>query len=280
LLQCCATALIDLTSSALLSKRQEDIHLAKPNRSLSRGLRILRAFNEHPQPTLTELAKRVDLTKATCLRFLQTLQDEGYLDFDESLKRYQLRPLVLELGYAALTSMSLPVVAAPEMQALADHTGGAVNLALLDGHEVVIVGRNVAHAEKSRLVTMNLHVGMRLPAHCTAMGRVLIGATHQDVPAFVATMPLEKLTPKTLVNRPRLAKAIIEAADRGYEVVEDQLSLGYGAVGVPLLTPRGQKFALTVSFTTSEYTYPKIVKELLPALKETAGQLGRLLAAR
>ncbi|MCO5105778.1 MAG: helix-turn-helix domain-containing protein [Burkholderiaceae bacterium] len=254
--------------------------MLKTNRSLSRGLRILRAFNDLPQPTLTELAKRVDLTKATCLRFLQTLQDEGYLDCDESLKRYQLRPLVLELGYAALTSMSLPVVAGPEMQALADRTGGAVNLAVLDGHEVVIVGRHVAHAEKSRLVTMNLHVGMRLPAHCTAMGRVLIGATHPDVRAFVATMPLEKLTPKTLVNRPRLVKAIIDAAERGYEVVEDQLSLGYGAVGIPLVTPRGQKFALTVSFTTSAYTYPKIVKELLPALNEAAGQLARLLAAK
>jgi len=253
--------------------------LVKTNRSLSRGLRILRAFNEHPQPTLTELATSVDLTKATCLRFLQTLHDEGYLDFDETLKRYQLRPLVLELGYAALTSMSLPVVAGPEMQALADRAGGAVNLAVLDGDEVVIVGRNVAHAEKRRLVTMNLHVGMRLPAHCTAMGRVLIGATHSDVRAFVATMRLEKLTPKTLVNRPGLSKAIMEAASRGYEVVEDQLSLGYGAIGIPLAIPHRQKFALTVSFPTSEYSRAKIVKDMLPALKETADQLGRLLAA-
>ncbi len=84
-------------------------------------------------------------------------------------------------------------------------------------------------------------------------------------------MPLEKLTPKTLVNRPRLVKAIVDAAERGYEVVEDQLSLGYGAVGIPLVTPRGQKFALTVSFTTSAYTYPKIVKELLLALSATTG---------
>ena len=249
----------------------------KTNRSLSRGLRILRAFNDLPQPTLTELATRVDLTKATCLRFLQTLQDEGYLVFDEALKRYQLRPMVLELGYAALTSMSLPVVAGPEMQALADRTGGAVNLAVLDGHEVVIVGRNVAHAEKRSLVTMNLNVGMRLPAHCTAMGRVLIGATHSELRAFVAKMPLEKLTPKTLVNRPRLVEAFAEAAERGYAVVEDQLSLGYGAVGIPLTSPHGQRFALTVSFTTSEYSYAKIVRELLPPLRATADQLSRLL---
>lgn len=256
------------------------INLVKSNRSLSRGLRILRAFNDVPQPTLTELATRVDLTKATCLRFLQTLQEEGYLEFDEALKRYRLRPLVLELGYAALTSMSLPVVAGPVMQALADRTGGAVNLAVLDGDEVVIVGRNVANVEKRRLVTMNLHVGMRVPAHCTAMGRVLVGATHPDVREFVAAMRLEKLSPRTLVNRPRLAKAIAEAAERGYEIVEDQLSLGYGAIGIPLTTPRGQKFALTVSFTTAEYSRAKVVRDFLPMLRETADQLGRLLAAQ
>lgn len=253
--------------------------MVKSNRSLSRGLRILRAFNDLAQPTLTELASSVDLTKATCLRFLKTLQEEGYLDFDQNLKRYQLRPLVLELGYAALTSMSLPVVAGPEMQALADKTGGAVNLSILDGDEIVIVGRSIANSEKRRLVTMNLHVGMRLPAHCTAMGRVLIGATHADVRAFVARMRLEKLTPKTLVNRTGLTKAIVEAARRGYEIVEDQLSLGYGAIGMPLAISHRQKFALAVSVPTSDYSSAKIVKDVLPELRATSEQLRRLLAA-
>lgn len=252
--------------------------MTKSNRSLARGLGILRVFNESPRPTLTEISHRVGLTKATCLRFLRTLQEEGYVDYVEDLKRYQLRPLVLELGYAALASLSLPQVAAPEMQALADRTGGAVNLSVLDGDEIIVVARTVAHHEKRRLVTMNLHVGMRLPAHCTAMGRVLIGIAHPDLEGFVTGMRVEKLTPKTEVSRPQLLRAIREAAANGYEVVEDQLSLGYGAIAVPIRIPHRPPFALAVSMSTVDYSRAGLEREVLPALRETADRLTRAFA--
>ena len=175
--------------------------MIKQNRSLSRGLRILRVFNEEPRPTLTRIAASVELDKTTCRRFLLTLQEEGYVEYDETLKRYQLRPLVLELGFAALGSMSVPKVAAPYMQDLANQTGGALNLSKLEGDEVVLVGRAVAEAEKRKLVTMNLHVGMRLPAHCTAMGRILIGTTQRDVSDFVQQMAIQQVVASTLVSR-------------------------------------------------------------------------------
>jgi IclR family transcriptional regulator, pca regulon regulatory protein len=251
----------------------------KQNRSLSRGLRILRVFNEIPRPSLAEIAASVDLTKTTCRRFLMTLLEEGYVDYEEASKRYQLRPLVLELGYAALGSMSVPTFAAPYMQELANQTGGAVSLSLLEGDEVVLVGRNVANADKRRLVTMNLSVGMRLPAHCTAMGRILIGAAHEDVRVFVTGMRVEKLTPKTLVNRAQLTKAIVEAAKRGYEVVEDQLSLGYGAIAVPLTAMNSRQFALAVSQSTADYPRTRLIREMLPALNEVAEKLNRIISS-
>lgn len=247
----------------------------KGNRSLVRGLAIIRAFNETPHPSLTDIARHVGLTKATCLRFLRTLQEEGYVDYDDVLKRYQLRPLVLELGYAALASLSLPTMATPEMQALADETGGAVNLSVLEGDEVVILARTIAQAEKRKLVTMNLHVGMRLPAHCTTMGRILVGISHPDIPAFVNTMRIEKVTTKTIVDREALSSAIAQAASRGYEVTEDQLSLGYGAVGVPLLVPHHPPFALAVSLSTVDNSGEQLVQEILPLLQRTAERLSR-----
>jgi IclR family transcriptional regulator, pca regulon regulatory protein len=250
----------------------------KQNRSLSRGLRILRVFNAIPRPSLTDIAAAVQLTKTTCRRFLITLEEEGYVAYDSAAKRYTLRPLVLELGYAALGSMSAPTVAAPYMQELANQTGGAASLSVLEGDEVMLVGRCAANAEKRNLVTMNLHVGMRLPAHCTAMGRILIGAEHEDVRAFVAGMRVEKMTPKTLVNRARLAKAITEAAKRGYEVVEDQLGLGYGAVAVPLAPVNSRRFAMAVSLSTAEYSCTRLVKEILPLLNKTAEKLNRIIA--
>ncbi len=253
--------------------------MIKHNRSLSRGLRILRVFNDVPKPSLADIAAAVELTKTTCRRFLLTLEEEGYVAYDSALKRYTLRPLVLELGYAALGSLSVPTLATPYMQELANRTGGAVNLSVLEGDEVVLVGRSVANTQERKLVTMNLHVGMRLPAHCTAMGRVLIGAEHKDVRAFVSTMRIEKMSPKTLANRTQLAKAIIEAAGRGYEVVEDQLSPGYGAVAVPLAPVSSRRFALAVSVSTADYSRTRLVREVLPALNSVAGKINRIIAS-
>ncbi len=251
--------------------------MIKQNRSLSRGLRILRVFNAVARPSLADIAGAVDLTKTTCRRFLLTLQEEGYVDYDDELRRYQLRPLVLELGYAALGSMTVPSAAAPYMQELANHTGGAVNLAVLDGDEVVLVGRNVANAERRQLVTMNLRVGMRLPAHCTAMGRMLVGLTYPDPRQFVSKMRIEKMSPKTVVNRAQLTKSIAEAAQRGYEAVEDQLSLGYGAIAVPLALLGSTHFVLSASVSSVDYSKARLVRELLPALQAVAEKVRRVI---
>lgn len=245
------------------------------NRSLSRGLTILRVFNEIPAPSLTEVASRVGLTKATCLRFLRTLQEEGYLSFNEHTKRYQLRPLILELGYAALSSLSLPVIAEPEMEGLAEETLGTVNLSLRDGDEIVIVGRQVASRERRNLVTMNIHVGTRLPAHCTAMGRLLIAHEVQDIPAFVSTMRLTKMTPRTLIDRAHLEQEIAQAGQRGWAVVEEQLGIGYSAISVLIRAGHAQSFGLAVSVPSAEFSGARLVDEVLPLLQAAAERLER-----
>ena len=252
--------------------------MIKQNRSLSRGLRILRVFNDEPRPTLARIAAGVELDKTTCRRFLLTLQEEGYVEYDETLKRYQLRPLVLELGFTALGSMSVPGVAAPYMQDLANQTGGALNLTTLDGDEVVLVGRAVAEAERRKLVTMNLHVGMRLPAHCTAMGRILIGTTHRDIPGFVDKMRIQKVVASTVVSRPELVREINEAALNGYAVVEDQVSQGVSAIAVALNGGASGRFALAVSVTTGDYSRTELVRDVLPPLQEVQRKLERIFA--
>ncbi len=243
------------------------------NRSLSRGLAIVRVFNEIPSPSLTEIATRVNLTKATCLRFLRTLQDEGYVGHDEESKRYQLRPLVLELGYAALSSLSLPLMAESEMEVLADAVGGSVHLGLLDGDEVVVVARSIASLETRKLVTMNIHVGSRLPAHCTAMGRMLI-AQSEDIDAHVAAMDITQMTPKTLVHRGKLAKEIKESRKRGWSLVEEDLGMGYSAIGT-LVEAGAQRYGLAVSVNTKDYTRDRLVAEVLPLLEAAANRLQR-----
>ena len=110
------------------------------------------------------------------------------------------------------------------------------------------------------------------------MGRILIGTEHEDVRAFVAGMRVERMTPKTLVNRAQLAKAIAEATKLGYAVVEDQLGLGYGAVAVPLAAVNSRRFALAVSLSTADYSCTRLVKEIVPLLNRMADRLNRIIA--
>ena len=252
--------------------------MIKQNRSLSRGLRILRVFNEEPRPTLTRIAASVELDKTTCRRFLLTLQEEGYVEYDETLKRYQLRPLVLELGFAALGSMSVPKVAAPYMQDLANQTGGALNLSKLEGDEVVLVGRAVAEAEKRKLVTMNLHVGMRLPAHCTAMGRILIGTTQRDVSDFVQQMAIQQVVASTLLADPAHQQIIYEQQQGAYTVIEHQIRQGVSAIAVPLNGGASGLFALAVSVTTGDYSREQLIRDVLPPLQAVQTKLERIFA--
>jgi IclR family pca regulon transcriptional regulator len=245
------------------------------NRSLSRGLTILRVFNEIAAPSLTEIATRVGLTKATCLRFLRTLQEEGYLSLNEQTKRYQLRPLILELGYAALSSLSLPVIAEPEMEALAEQARGTVNLSMLDGDEIVVVGRQIASRDTRNLVTMNIHIGTRLPAHCTAMGRLLVANEVADISDFVSKMRVIKMTPKTLIHRTHLAHEIREAGCRGWEIVEEQLGIGYSAIAVLVRIGGSQPFALAVSVPSKEFSRARLVRDVLPLLQAAADRLER-----
>src|SRR4051812_1726113 len=139
--------------------------------SLERGLAVIRAFDaDHPQLTLSEVARATDLTRAAARRFLLTLVELGYVSTDG--KQFSLRPRVLELGYAYLSSQSLPEIAAPHLESLVSQVHESSSVSVLDGHEVVYVAR----VPTKRIMTVTIAVGTRFPAYATSMGRVLLAA--------------------------------------------------------------------------------------------------------
>ncbi|MDX5311679.1 MAG: helix-turn-helix domain-containing protein, partial [Rhodococcus sp. (in: high G+C Gram-positive bacteria)] len=108
--------------------------------SLARGLSVIKAFDaEHPRRTLSEVAKATDLTRATARRFLLTLVELGYVRTDGS--QFWLTPRVLELGYSYLSSLTLPDVARPHLEALAQKVHESTSVSVLDGGDVVYVAR-------------------------------------------------------------------------------------------------------------------------------------------
>ena len=108
--------------------------------SLARGLAVIRAFDgENPALTLSDVSRRTGLTRAAARRFLLTLVELGYVHHDG--REFTLRPSVLDLGFAYLSSMGLPEVALPHMESLVATVQESSSLSVLDGATIVYVAR-------------------------------------------------------------------------------------------------------------------------------------------
>src|SRR5919201_4333594 len=137
--------------------------------SLARGLMVIRAFNESsPEMTLSEVARATDLSRAAARRFLHTLVQLGYVWTDGRI--FALTPRVLELGFAYLSSISLPEIAQPHLERLVAQVHESASVSVLDGDDIVYVAR----VPTRRIMSVAISVGTRFPAYATSMGHVLL----------------------------------------------------------------------------------------------------------
>ena len=165
------------------------------SQSLERGLAILSAFRSgRPLLGISELGRDVGLSRSTTHRYVATLAALGYLQQDPDSKRYRLGPRVLDLGFSAINSMELREVAAPHLRELSDETGFTVNMAILDELDIVYVERCRSSRAGQREIDLNLHVGARLPAYCTSLGKVLLAW----LPADDQSERLERIEPAAI----------------------------------------------------------------------------------
>lgn len=145
--------------------------------ALVRGLNILSTFSAaNGNPTLSEVAASLGVTRSSAYRLLYTLGHLGFVEYDSRARTYALGPQVLALGYGYLASRDIPAVALPHLERLRDRTGWSAHLGELHGREVVYLAR----VPTRRLVSSTVHVGTRLPAHATTMGRILLSGLSDD----------------------------------------------------------------------------------------------------
>jgi IclR family pca regulon transcriptional regulator len=203
--------------------------------SLARGLAVIRAFDaDDPTLTLSEVARKTDMSRAAARRFLLTLIDLGYMRTDG--RSFELTASVLELGYAFLSGQSLPTLAAPVLDALSAELGESVSMAVLDGTDIVYVDR----VHTRRIMSVGIAVGTRFPAYATSMGRVLLaGLDDQQVAAVLARSDLRALTPKTVTDPAELLAAIRAVGRDGWASVDQELELGLRSIAVPVRSPAG-----------------------------------------
>jgi IclR family transcriptional regulator, pca regulon regulatory protein len=258
-----------------MSDEQGATRAAAPRRahyvqSLERGLAVIRAFDaDHPQLTLTDVARRTGLTRAAARRFLLTLADLGFVRTDRRL--FSLTPRVLELGYAYLSSQTLPEVAEPHLERLVAEVHESSSVSVLDGCDVVYVAR----VATSRIMRVAINVGTRFPAYVTSMGRVLLaGLPPAELDAYFARVDLEPLTARTTTSEQQLRSVLATVRRQGYAIVDQELEEGLRSVAAPIHDGAGRVVAaVNVSAHASRTSLKEMRSRLVPPLLETAKKI-------
>lgn len=244
--------------------------------SLARGLAVLRAFDEtRPELTLSEVARQVGLTRAAARRFLLTLADLGYVRTDG--RSFSLTPRVLELGYAYLSSLTLPEVAQPHLERLSAEVHESASVSVLDGASVVYVAR----VATSRIMSVAINVGTRFPAHATSMGRVLLaGLADDELQARLAGAERHELTERTITDPAALRAELQRARSQGWAIVDQELEAGLRSVAAPIHGHHGEVIAaMNLSTHASRTTLERMRRELVPPLRRAASAVSADLAA-
>ncbi|HEX6959914.1 MAG TPA: IclR family transcriptional regulator C-terminal domain-containing protein [Ferrovibrio sp.] len=238
--------------------------------ALARGLSVLTAFDAaHKQMTLSDIARAVDLPRATVRRALYTLERLGYLDSDGKL--FRLTPRVLGFAAAYLGSSGNAMALQAACDALCRDFDEPCSAAVLDRDSAVMV----AHASPARQLSSAPGVGFRVPAFCSALGRVLLaGQAEEARAAFLAALQPVALTPRTVTDRAELARIVAKAAQDGFALSDQEAELGFRSLAVPVRRFDGRVVAaLNVGLRIERASARQMKERFLPALLRMAADL-------
>ena len=246
-------------------------------RSLARGLAVLKAFDrESPAMTLSAVAHKTGLSRASAGRFLRTLVALGYASFDG--RDYRLRARVLELGMAYFSSHSFIDIANPILKAAAERAEEPCSMAVLDGAEIVYVVRHTAN----RMMSISINIGKRYAAHSTSLGRVLLGGLPEEaLDRILEEAELRQVTPYTITDKALLRAEILRGRAEGLCVAESQLEVGILSIAVPVRDRDGGIIAaINMGVPSSRHDRASMLRELLPVLREAAAEIEFALSQR
>jgi IclR family pca regulon transcriptional regulator len=234
--------------------------------SLERGLSVIRVLSSPEPQTLSDVARATGMSRAAARRFLLTLQRLRYVQ--QSGGRFALTPRTLELGYAYLSSLTLPEVVQPHLEQLVERVQESSSVSVLDGDDVVYVARVATH----RIMGVAISVGTRFPAFATSMGRVLLANLPEEaLQAVLGRIELRPITKATLTSREALERELDRVRRRGWSLVDQELEAGLRSIAVPIRDPSGQVVAaMNLSVHASRASAGEVKRDLLPPLLEAA----------
>jgi IclR family pca regulon transcriptional regulator len=242
--------------------------------SLARGLAVIKAFSDHRRAmTIAQLSQKTGIPRAAVRRCLYTLKQLGYADSEAN--NFFLKPGILALGYAFLSSTPLTVAAQPYLNELSHRLKESCVLGVLDQNEVMYVARS----HTARVLSLALNTGSRLPAYCTALGRVLLaGLSATQLDRYFASVVLAPHTERTVVSEQKLRDILFEVRQRGFAVVEEELEIGLRSIAVPVRGASGATVAaLSIGAQVGRISRDQIEDMFLPSLLNASNEICLLL---
>ena len=241
---------------------------------LAKGLRVIEAFSaERPRLSIAEAAEAADLDRATARRCLLTLSELGYAAYDG--KFFTVTPRVLRLGTGCLATMPLPRIVQPTLDRLSEEIGQSTSVSILDEGEIVYVAR----AAQSRVMSIALMPGSRLPAYCTSMGRVLLAAlAPEEARKVLEASPRPARTDRTVTDIEALMAELATVRTQGFATIDQEVEIGLRSIALPFRNIRGKTIAaLNVGLAVTAEPLLDVAARTLPALKAIQSELSDML---
>ena len=252
------------------------------SQSLERGLAILGCFtSKHPVLGIAEIAEELGMSRSTTHRYVTTLLALGFLEQGRS-RKYRLGLRVTDLGMSALNSTGLREHVHPFLEELRQRTGYTIGLAVRDGAEILYVDRARSWRRGEREIDRGLNTGSRIPAYCTAMGKVLLAYLPADVQReLIAQAKLTRNTPSTITSKQALRVELKQIVENGFAVNDQELRPGLHAIAVPVRDESREAIAAVgICASPEAISLAEMIDALSPHLISTADRISSRLGYR
>lgn len=237
--------------------------------SLAKGMKALEILSDNEMLSVTQIAKIMNINRASSHRFLSTLRELGYVDKDSNSKYFlTLKPLML--GMKLLDRFDIRKIAQPFLQELASKFNETINLGFFNGKEVMTIDK----IDSTEILRMDASVGGSEPAHCTSLGKAILAyLPEQELEEYLDKAELKPRTAHTLTSKDQIKEELNKIRENGYAVDDEEFSVGLRCVGAPIFDYKGQaKYAISISGPSIRFGHKRI-DEMQIELRQAASRL-------
>lgn len=259
------------------------IPTARYSQSLERGLAILKCFTpDKPVLGIADVADELEMSRSTTHRYMATLVALGYLEQSPSSRKYRLGLRVTDLGMTVLNSTGLLEHSRPYLKELRERTSYNVELAVLDGLEILYVDRARSFRRGASKINMGWGPGSRQPAYCTAMGKLLLAyLPEHEQRNLIAEMRLTKYGPNTITSKKSLHEELERIRRDGQAVSDQEFGPSLLSIAAPVRDASGDVCAaLGIAALCSMVSVSKLFDQTAIDLATSANEFSRTLACR